>query len=508
LSNIENKTLNQELEKVNTMGGKSNIIELRLWKLLNKFHLRNFFRQFSKRCISCNRRYSEIYVDYYIDKSNICNTCKFKAKLFSKTISVFLNLIGRGMKMPNGEFKRILKKNPLIRRLIHSFVEGIGRFGFVIPSIPAGPIVTIWTVTDRCNLNCIHCYVQKNTELNELAYERACRVIAQLYEAKNIILGFSGGEPLLREDIYDLISYAAKKPMMVAIATSGILINNSVAKKLKNSGIEYVLISVDGLEKIHDKIRVEGMFQKAINGIQQCIKEGLYVSMDVVITKLNLHQLQDLIDLALKLGVNKFEVIDFIPSEKVSNRGDLALSPFEIEKLGINLAKIWEELMTEKKRLTISWKNPVFSRILAERMSNSRVMPLFKGSYPKDVFQLYNLSVSLSKGVLRDQNPFSSCQNGCESGYYLIHIKPNGNITPCPLHPHILGNVTEHNIKNVWLNSPLLNLYRNQEFEGVCSKCVYKIICGGGCRSKIYLSTSSHIKSDPSCILNPSIKFG
>lgn len=477
------------------------LLDLLMWNLVNKFGILNPFKIFSGNCKACGRKNSETFIDFYLDEDIDCRKCKFKARFLSKLISISLNLVCHALKMPNGQFKRILKENISIKRLLQSYIEGIGIFGLKIPQIPAGPIITIWSITDKCNLKCPHCYIHNNTGNKELTYDEACYVIDQLYNAKNLVVGFTGGEPLLREDAFDLIKYITEKSMRAALATNGILISPSIAQKLKNSGLGYIQISIDGLEKLHDKSRGKGSFQNAVEGFKNCLNAGLYVSMDVVITKLNANQIYQLVDLAKELQVQKLELLDFVPSQKAVNKEHYALSPLQVEKFGSTLCDIWEKLMDEDYPLTISYKNPIFNKILAQRMPNSQVIPFFKGNFPRNALKYFNFSNRLSKGIFSDQTPFSPFITGCESGVYVIHIKPNGEVTPCPLNPCVIGNVKKNNIQDIWLHSPVLNEYRNLQFEGKCGKCNYKIICGG-CRAKVFIFKNSLKQSDPTCILN------
>ena len=473
-----------------------------MWNLVNKFNFLNPFKSFTSKCKNCGRIFSETFFDYYIQNGLTCRRCKIKAKLFSPIISNTLNLVAAGLNMQPGEFKNILRKNVAIKRMMASYMEGFGYFGLTVPQVAAGPVIAIFSITDKCNLSCKHCYIPKNTNNGQLTYEEACKFIDQLHDAKTLIVAFSGGEPLLREDIFDLMKYIADKHMRVAMATNGILITKHVAQMLKESGVGYIQISIDGLEELHDDIRGKGNFQKALDGIRNCLEVGLYASMDVVITKRNVNQIHEILSLAKELGVQKLELLDFVPSEKARNLEHYALSPLQIEKFGLVLCDIWKKLMEEDYPLTLSYKNPIFNRILSQRFSNTLRMPFFKATYPKKAIQFFNFSNRLAKGVFNEQNPFSPFITGCESGIYIIHVKPNGDVTPCPLNPKVIGNIKKQDIKQIWLKSPVLNKYRKvKHFEDNCGKCVYRNICGG-CRAKVYLFKNSFTGSDPTCFLN------
>ncbi len=480
-------------------------LDLILWNLMNKLPIRRCFPHFIKKCPKCGRLRSETLIGYYTGEEVSCKRCKVYAFTFSTLINTSLNLAAKTLKMEKNIFKRILKESPALRRLVLSYMEGISIHGLRVPQVPSGPLITLWSITHRCNLNCAHCYVPQNNGMKELNYSEVCKVIDQLHEAKNFVIGFSGGEALLREDIYDIIHYASKKEMSIALATNGTLITKDVARNLKESGLGYAQISIDGLKEVHDQIRGRGMFNKAIQGIKNAIEAGLYVSMDVVITRLNVHQIDNLIELAKDLGVSKFEILDFVPSEKAAGVSEIALNPLEMEQFGKKVCEIWHDLIINKYPLTLSYKNPIFTRILAQRYPKITYIPYFKGIFPKDAMNFFNFSDRLTKGVFGEQKPFSPFITGCESGIYVIHIKPNGDVTPCPLNPALLGNVQRTHIQSIWRNSPILNVYRDLKFKGACGKCLYKTICGG-CRAKVFLNSDSFDQSDPTCILNCKMK--
>jgi radical SAM protein with 4Fe4S-binding SPASM domain len=435
--------------------------DLILWNLMNKFNFTKFFHLFNKKCPSCSRKFSEIFIDYYITKAINCTKCKYKTKFSTFLISFVLNAVSRSLNIPKKRFPEILRENEPLKRLALSYIEGIGRFGIKTPTVPIGPPVVFWSVTHRCNLNCTHCYVDQ--DVNEMPYNEACDIIDQLSEAKNFILIFFGGEALLRDDIFDLMRYATEKNINVALASNGILINAKVAKKLKDIGVGYVQVSIDGLKDVHEQIRGKGTFEKAISAIKHCLNEGLYTCIGTTITQLNVHQIYELVDLAKSLKVQKFEIVDFVPSGKASLQAHITLTPLQIEKFSVIVCDI-------------------------------------KSIFSKEALSYFNFSERLQSGVFSKQSPFSPFITGCECGVFTMHIKSNGEVTPCPLNPVLLGNVKKQHIQNIWLGSPILNQYRGLKYEGQCGKCNYKSICGG-CRAKAFISTGNSITSDPTCML-------
>ncbi|MFX1325305.1 MAG: radical SAM protein [Promethearchaeota archaeon] len=471
--------------------------DLLVWNLVNKFSFTKLFHLFNKRCKSCGRKYSEIFVDYYIERQFKCKKCRIKSIFYTTPISFVLNAISRSLDMPKNRFREILEKNKPLKRLALSYIEGIGMYGFKMPTIPIGPPVVFWSVTHKCNLNCTHCYVDQDTE--EIPYNEACTIIDQLSEAKNYILIFFGGEALLRNDIFDLMMYATNKNINVALASNGTLITAQIAKTLKDIGVGYIQVSIDGLKDVHEEIRGKGTFDKAISAIKNCVSEGLYTCIGSTITKQNVHQIYDLVDLAKSLKIQKFEIVDFVPSGKASSQAQIALTPLQIEKFSRIVCDIWQDLMKEGYPLTISYKNPVFGRILAQQFPKVIIAPFFKSIFSREAISFFDFSERLSIGVFSKQSPFSPFITGCECGVFTIHIKSNGEVTPCPLNPTYLGNVKKSHIQKIWQGSPVLNQYRGLKYEGQCGKCNFKTICGG-CRAKAFIKTGSNITSDPTCL--------
>jgi radical SAM protein with 4Fe4S-binding SPASM domain len=408
-----------------------------------------------------------------------------------------LNAISRSLNIPKKRFPEILRENKPLKRLFLSYIEGIGMYGFNMPTIPIGPPVVFWSVTHRCNLNCTHCYVDQDSK--EMPYDEARIIIDQLSEAKNFILIFFGGESLLRNDIFDLMRYASKKNIRVGLASNGILINEEIAKRLKEAGCGYVQVSIDGLKEVHEQIRGIGTFEKSISAIKHCLKEGIYTCIGSTITKQNVHQIYDLIELAKSLRVQKFQIVDFVPSGKASSQSHISLTPLQIEKFCVIVGDIWQKNVEEGVPLTLSYKNPIFGRTLTQRFPKVIIAPFFKSVCLGEALSYFDFSERLYDGVFSKQSPFDPFISGCECGVFTLHIKSNGDVTPCPLNPAYLGNVKKHHLQKIWLNSPILNQYRSLKYEGKCGKCNYKSICGG-CRAKAFISSGSNITSDPTCL--------
>nr|MDO8133478.1 radical SAM protein [Candidatus Njordarchaeum guaymaensis] len=210
-------------------------------------------------------------------------------------------------------------KDPLMRRCMLSTVKGIANFGLRFPQPTGAPITIVWNFTNRCNLNCLRCHQDSSPTCSdgELTTSQAFKVIDNMNNAGVAIVTFSGGEPLLRNDIYDVVRRANDKGMLYTIASNGTLITPSIARKLAKAGIKRVEIGLDGARpETHDFLRDKrGSFDATIEGIWNCAAQGF----DELATTMTLHskntnELQETMNLAEKLGATRFYLNRLIPA--------------------------------------------------------------------------------------------------------------------------------------------------------------------------------------------------
>jgi sulfatase maturation enzyme AslB (radical SAM superfamily) len=199
-------------------------------------------------------------------------------------------------------------KEPVFRRGIINVLKGIIKFGIQTPQTTAAPFLVVWQLTNICNLRCKHCYAssERKPKPDELTTEETKKLIDELARCGVVAIAFSGGEPLMRKDFFEIAAYAKKNDFYVSVATNGTLITPTMAKKLKEC-VDYVEISLDGMKKTHEKFRgIPGAFDRTIRGVKNCVKEGLDVCIAPTITKYNLNEIPELLELAKKLRVKRF----------------------------------------------------------------------------------------------------------------------------------------------------------------------------------------------------------
>ncbi|MBW2332842.1 MAG: radical SAM protein, partial [Deltaproteobacteria bacterium] len=196
--------------------------------------------------------------------------------------------------------------------------------------------VVVWNITRSCNLNCIHCYARavNQSRDRELTTDEGLNLIDDLAIFGAPVLLFSGGEPLLRSDLTELARYAVSKGIRAVISTNGTLITEEKAMLLKDAGVSYVGISLDGLEKVNDHFRgVKGAFKKAVNGIKNCQNIGLKVGLRFTINKLNMDQVPGIFDLAETMSIDRICFYHLVYSGRGSDLVDQDLSHSETRKI-------------------------------------------------------------------------------------------------------------------------------------------------------------------------------
>jgi radical SAM protein with 4Fe4S-binding SPASM domain len=294
-----------------------------------------------------------------------------------------------------------------------------------------------------------------------------------LYESGAAMVDFGGGEPLLRTDIFDIISYSKKLGLYTSISTNGILLNDSFTKRLKEANIDHVCISLDGVKpESHDHIRnKKGVYEKAIKGIKNCVKTGINTQISTVIMKSNLKELEDTHDLLESLNVNGWYIYDFIPAGRGEEIKEEILNP-----------KQREQLFTQLQNIAVS--------------SKISLRP-----YP------YSITINSACGTdtyfYKKYGKLTELFKGCLTARWVCHVSSNGDLHPCHLLPFKLGNLKQENFEDIWFNdsNPVLKELRDKKLlKGNCGACKYRDVCGG-CRARAYWQTGNYLEGD-NCWIN------
>jgi radical SAM protein with 4Fe4S-binding SPASM domain len=327
-----------------------------------------------------------------------------------------------------------------------------------------------WNITRECNLSCKHCYYDAGTRLeDELSTAESFALIDDIVDtfADNVRVTFGGGEPLMRKDLFDIISYGKERGLHLVLASNGVLLTEEVVARLKNSGIEEVIIPIDGTRKTHDYIRGEGVFEKAVKGARVCKDAGLGLVIDPCIMTQNESETAKIIDIAADLDASQCRFFHYV----ALGRGKSMLPDSELErdKYTENLIQLYEEQNKRRGLEICTTQASQYWVILKRKEAEGHFVPDF----------------------------FYHEVPGCRAAIGMLSIKPNGDVVPCPLLDVKAGNVREMSLRAIQ-NSKVFVELKNRAVKGKCAVCKYKDLCGG-CRVRAYNSYGDYLAEDPLC---------
>jgi len=363
------------------------------------------------------------------------------------------------------------------------------RAGEIVPKRTSDrrPIV-VWNITRACNLKCVHCYNDSGVgkASNELSTDKAKEVIDDLarFGAPSVL--FSGGEPLMRPDLFDLIEYAVGKGLRTVISTNGTLISEQTAAKIKERGVSYVGISLDGIGPINDKFRgLEGAFDKAVKGIRNCQRAGVRIGLRLTLTQRNVQDLEGLFDFFETENIERACFYHLVPS----GRGG-AIST--------------EDLTHAQSRSAIEM---ILAKTEQYKQAGKKTDILTVDNHVDGVYLYLKL---LEKDPGRAENVWKLLTwNGgglYSSGVGIGCIDFNGNVHPDQFWWHYdLGSIYERPFSEVWTDTdePLLKGLRDRRahIKGRCRLCRFFDACGGSLRVRADLHFGDPWAPDPACYL-------
>jgi putative heme d1 biosynthesis radical SAM protein NirJ2 len=322
-----------------------------------------------------------------------------------------------------------------------------------------------WNTTKKCNLYCRHCYRDSGPEAdsrNELSTAQGKTLLEQIVKAGFKLLILSGGEPLLRQDLFDLASYAVSIGLRPVLGSNGILIDQLMADKIFASGVKGIAISLDSASALyHDRFRGQiGAWEKTIQGIKNSIAAGLRVQINTTLTENNFDQFSNIVDLVTDMGVQALHPFFLVPTGR-----------------GVNIEE--ESLKKEQyfKMIDMILRKQKETRIELKPTCAPQFLPMAK-------------EMGLQMRFTR----------GCLAGVGYCCILPNGDVHICPYLPVKVGNVKEVPFDKIWEQSAIFkNLRDYQKYEGRCGKCPNVTICGG-CRARAYYyNQENYMAEEPWC---------
>lgn len=354
------------------------------------------------------------------------------------------------------------------------------------------PFIAIWEVTRACQLKCVHCRADAQTrpDPNELSHEEGLRLIDQIYEMNNPMLVFTGGDCMMREDIFDLADYAVKKGMRVSMTPSATAnVTKERMERAKNVGLSRWGLSLDGpTPEIHDHFRgTPGSFDLTLEKIRYLNELDMPLQINTVISRYNYDHLEQMAELVKDLKAIMWYIFLLVPTGR--GQLDACITPAEHEKVFRWLYDLSKTAPYDIKTTAAQH----YRRVVLQQKSREHKIDGANIRYEDSITTDH---ASMIDGLKR-------APKGVNDGNGFIFISHVGDVLPSGLLPIKVGNVREKPLKEIYRESPVLKELRNPDlYKGKCGVCEYRFVCGGS-RSRTYAATGDYLESEPYCVYIP-----
>ncbi len=339
-----------------------------------------------------------------------------------------------------------------------------------------------WEITRRCNLHCVHCRSSSELEAGghpDFSTEEGFRIIDDISSFAKPVVVLSGGEPLLRDDVFTLATYGTEKGLRMCLATNGTLVTPEICKDIKKSGIRMVSLSLDGSNaEIHDNFRSQpGAFDGTMNAARLFRENGIDFLINSSFTKRNQDDIPNVYRLAKEIGATAWYMFMIVPTGRGEDIMAELISPEDYEEL---LKWHYEMEKNEHDMLVRPTCAPHYYRVRLQ---------LAKAEGERVEHRSLKFSTGGSKG--------------CLAGQLISLIDVDGNVLPCSYFPLPAGNIRDQSMKHIWTNSKLFKELRDfSSYKGSCGRCEYVRVCGG-CRARAYAVTGDYLEEEPFCNYSP-----
>ncbi len=336
-----------------------------------------------------------------------------------------------------------------------------------------------WEVTRRCNLSCVHCRSASTMNSFDTAFntDEAKKLIDDIAAFSSPVIVLSGGEPLLRPDLFEIASYGTEKGLRMCIATNGALVTDEVCEKMKAAGIKMVSMSLDGSNSgTHDNFRGQpGAFEGVVRAAGLFNKHGIQFLINSSFTKRNQKEIPEVMKVAKSLGAKAWYMFMIVPT----GRGE----------------EIMAELVTkEDYEELLKWHYET-----EKHESDMLMRPTCAPHYYRIVPQMNKLAEEGDKLERRTLKFSTGGAKGCLAGQVICLITAEGDVFPCSYFPHSAGNVKETPFKDIWEKSQLFEDLRDfKKYKGKCGVCEYINVCGG-CRARADAVYGDYLEEEPFC---------
>jgi radical SAM protein with 4Fe4S-binding SPASM domain len=403
------------------------------------------------------------------------------------------------------------------------------------------PYVISWNLTYRCNLACEHCYLDAGgtplvgtenfADRSELGTEECFRVIDEIAAfAPECLTILTGGEPLLRRDILDIVRRAAERELWVVVGTNGVRITENVARRLAEAGARGLSLSLDALDPDrHDAFRkVRGAWRNTVEGAEILGRTGLPFIVQTTAGSHNLGELEAIADFAHdRLAAKVWNLYFLVPTGRGQFVSDM--TPAQYDEVLASLYRIQRKydrrmlvnakcaphyiktvLENARSRADEAARASAFATAPADRRSLSggwSARQADSGGMPSDAAATPSLpglpAEALAKAGLSPIRTYSGGAGGCPAGTHYMGIRPNGDVTPCPYLPIFAGTLRSAKLADLWTSSELFTgIRRRSSLGGRCGACEMNGHCGG-CRARAYGMTGNLMAEDPLCTHTP-----
>ncbi|ADQ69015.1 Fe-S oxidoreductase [Halogeometricum borinquense DSM 11551] len=347
--------------------------------------------------------------------------------------------------------------------------------------------VVVWNLTKRCNLYCAHCYAAADTETapGELSTAEGKRLLDDLADYGVPVVLFSGGEPLVRDDVVELVEYAADRGIRPVLSTNGTLITPEKARALRDAGLQYAGVSVDGLPERNDEFRgAEGAFDAAVRGIRACLDAGLKTGLRYTITEQNAEDLPGVVDLLHDEGVDRFCFYHLDYGGRGAGIADVDLTPADKREAVKRVCDLTREYHEQ----------------------GAEIETLLVGNYADAAYLVEYARRHLGEQTAERIYEYLRRNGGDPTGERIADVDYQGNVHLTQFwQGYSLGNVRDRSFGAIWDDetNPLLRRLRErpEHLTGRCADCRYQGICRGASRLRALSAHDDLFAPDPQCYL-------
>lgn len=355
------------------------------------------------------------------------------------------------------------------------------------------PFIVIWELTRACQLKCLHCRAeaQFKRDPRELSFEEGKALIDQIYEMNNPMLVFTGGDPLMREDVFEIAEYAVKKGVRVSMTPSATPnVTKEAIEKAKDVGLSRWAFSLDGpTAKIHDHFRgTEGSFDLTMERIKYLHELEIPIQINTVISRYNIDYLDEMAKVVEDLKCVLWSVFFLVPTGR-GQETDM-ISPVEHEKVFTWLYDLSKRVPFDIKTTAAQHYRRV---VIQQKMREAKDQ--------RDEIQY--LDALTQQGLTGSIDGLGRAPKGVNDGNGFVFISHVGDVYPSGLLPVKAGNVREQSLDEIYRESPIFKDLRSPDkYKGKCGVCEFRNVCGGS-RSRAYAMTGDYMESEPFCVYIP-----